>query len=131
MPAIGWVFIILALALIVGSLLILRDSAHSMKISDEKMKKIQARKAEIEAEESAEDKEGSPVSLQNQAGQIRQCPLWSISLPEWSIFCFFITSPSRGSTLSSTCISCAPSKRRVSGMLSPSRNGLSSFSSIR
>ncbi|GBO85134.1 MULTISPECIES: DUF2897 family protein [Marinobacter] len=57
MPAIGWVFIILALALIVGSLLILRDSAHSMKISDEKMKKIQARKAEIEAEESAEDRE--------------------------------------------------------------------------
>tara|TARA_B100000212_G_C26927875_1_gene344804 strand:- start:145 stop:321 length:177 start_codon:yes stop_codon:yes gene_type:complete len=57
MPAIGWVFIILALALIVGSLLILRDSVHSMKISDEKMKKIQARKAEIEAEESAEDKE--------------------------------------------------------------------------
>lgn len=57
MPAIGWVFIILALALIVGSLLILRDSAHSMKLSDEKMKKIQARKAKIEAEESAEDRE--------------------------------------------------------------------------
>lgn len=57
MPAIGWIFIIVALALIVGSLVILRDSAHGMKISDEKMKKIQARKAEIEAEESAEDKE--------------------------------------------------------------------------
>jgi hypothetical protein len=57
MPAIGWIFIIVALALIVGSLMILRDNAHSMKISDEKMKKIQARKAEIEAEESAEDKE--------------------------------------------------------------------------
>lgn len=57
MPAIGWIFIIVALALIVGSLVILRDSAHSTKISDEKMKKIQARKAEIEAEESAEDKE--------------------------------------------------------------------------
>ncbi|SNC76006.1 Protein of unknown function [Marinobacter sp. es.048] len=57
MPAIGWIFIIVALALIVGSLMILRDNARSMKISDEKMKKIQARKAEIEAEESAEDRE--------------------------------------------------------------------------
>ena len=35
----------------------LRDSANSMKISDEKMKKIQERKAEVEAEESAEDRE--------------------------------------------------------------------------
>ena len=57
MPLIGWIILLLALALIVGSLMLLRDSAHSMKISDEKMKKIQARKAEIEAEESAEDKE--------------------------------------------------------------------------
>ena len=57
MPAIGWIFIVVALALIVGSLMILRDNAHSMKISDEKMKKIQARKAEIEADESAEDRE--------------------------------------------------------------------------
>jgi len=57
MPTIGWVILFLALALIVGSMMILRNSAHSMKISDEKMKKIQARKAEIEAEESAEDKE--------------------------------------------------------------------------
>lgn len=57
MPVIGWVFLAAAVALVVGSLLILRDSAKSMKISDEKMKKVQARKAEIEAEESAEDKE--------------------------------------------------------------------------
>ena len=57
MPVIGWVFLAAAVALVVGSLLILRDSAKSMKISDEKMKKGQARKAEIEAEESAEDKE--------------------------------------------------------------------------
>lgn len=57
MPLIGWIILLVALALIVGSLMVLRDSAHSMKISDEKMKKIQARKAEIDAEESAEDKE--------------------------------------------------------------------------
>ena len=40
MPLIGWVFVIVALALVVGSLFVLRDSANSMKISDEKMKKI-------------------------------------------------------------------------------------------
>ncbi|WP_428397115.1 DUF2897 family protein [Marinobacter salarius] len=57
MPLIGWVFVIVALALVVGSLFVLRDSANSMKISDEKMKKIQKRKAEVEAEESAEDRE--------------------------------------------------------------------------
>ena len=57
MPLIGWVFVIVALALVVGSLFVLRDSANSMKISDEKMKKIQERKAEVQAEESAEDRE--------------------------------------------------------------------------
>ena len=57
MPLIGWVFVIVAPALVVGSLFVLRDSANSMKISDEKMKKIQERKAEVEAEESAEDRE--------------------------------------------------------------------------
>lgn len=57
MPLIGWVIVLVAFALIVGSLLVLRDSANSMKISDEKMKKIQERKAEVEAEESAEDRE--------------------------------------------------------------------------
>lgn len=57
MPIIGWVFVILAMVLIVGMLFILRNNAGSMKISKEKMKKIQARKAEVEAEEAAEDKE--------------------------------------------------------------------------
>ncbi len=55
MPVIGWVFVIVALALIVGGLMILRDSAHSMKISDEKMTKIRKRKAELEAQEQADD----------------------------------------------------------------------------
>jgi len=55
MPIIGWIFLILALALIVGSLMILRDSAHSMKISDEKMKKIRERQAELDAEEAQDD----------------------------------------------------------------------------
>ncbi|MBW4934957.1 DUF2897 family protein [Marinobacter sp. F4206] len=55
MPTIGWVFVILALALIVGGLMILRNSANSMHISDEKMDKIRKRKAEQEAREKAED----------------------------------------------------------------------------
>ncbi len=57
MPLIGWVFVLAAFALVVGGLFMLRDSANSMRISEEKMKKIQARKAEVEAEESAEDRE--------------------------------------------------------------------------
>ncbi|WP_404363322.1 DUF2897 family protein [Marinobacter sp.] len=56
MPVIGWVFLLLALALILGSLFMLRDSAN-MPISREKMKKIRKRKAEIEAEEKAEDED--------------------------------------------------------------------------
>jgi uncharacterized membrane protein len=55
MPVIGWVFVIVALILVVGSLVFLRNSANATKISDEKMKKIQARKAEMEAREKAED----------------------------------------------------------------------------
>jgi hypothetical protein len=55
MPVIGWMFFIAALALVLGSLMFLRDSTHGSKISDEKMKKIQARKAELEAQEKAED----------------------------------------------------------------------------
>ena len=55
MPTIGWIFLILALALIVGGLMILRDSAHSMKISDEKMKKIRERQAKLDAREDQDD----------------------------------------------------------------------------
>lgn len=53
MPTIGWVFILLSIALVVGGLLMLRDSAN-MPISDEKMKRIQQRKAEVEAQEAKE-----------------------------------------------------------------------------
>jgi membrane protein insertase Oxa1/YidC/SpoIIIJ len=55
MPITGWIFIIVAMTLIVGGLVFLRNSANATKISDEKMKKIQARKAEMEAREQAED----------------------------------------------------------------------------
>lgn len=53
MPTIGWIFILAAIALVVGSLLMLRDSAN-MPISKEKMARIKQRKAEVEAEEKRE-----------------------------------------------------------------------------
>lgn len=57
MPAIGWLFLLFALALILGSLFMLRDSSNSMPISKDKMEKIRKRKAEVEAEEEKEDKD--------------------------------------------------------------------------
>lgn len=53
MPMIGWVFLLLAIALVAGSLLMLRDSAN-MPISKEKMARIKKRKAEVEAQEKKE-----------------------------------------------------------------------------
>ena len=47
MPLIGWLFLFAAFALVVGSLLFLRDSAN-MKIPKEKLEKIRERKAEQE-----------------------------------------------------------------------------------
>ncbi|MFC4261181.1 DUF2897 family protein [Marinobacter lacisalsi] len=53
MPMIGWLFLLLSLALVVGGLLMLKDSAN-MPISREKMARIKKRKAEVEAEEEQE-----------------------------------------------------------------------------
>lgn len=53
MPLIGWLFIVMAFGLVLGSLFMLRDS-RNMKIPEDKMKKIQQRKAELEAEEKRE-----------------------------------------------------------------------------
>jgi len=53
MPLIGWMFILLAAALVLGSLFMLRDSAN-MPLSEEKRKKIRKRQAELEAEEEKE-----------------------------------------------------------------------------
>lgn len=53
MPLIGWVFLLLSLALVVGGLLMLRDSGN-MPISREKMARIKKRKAEMEAEDEKE-----------------------------------------------------------------------------
>lgn len=56
MPLIGWVFIVLSAGLVLGSLFMLRDSVN-MPLSDEKLKKIRKRKAELEAEEEKERKD--------------------------------------------------------------------------
>lgn len=57
MPTIGWIFLALAFALVLGSLFMLRDSGKSMGISEEKMKKIRKRKAEVEAQEKREEED--------------------------------------------------------------------------
>ena len=53
MSAIGWAFLLGAMALVVGSLLILRDSSKKMYIPEDKMAKIRKRKKELEAQEKA------------------------------------------------------------------------------
>ncbi|MCK0105444.1 DUF2897 family protein [Marinobacter sp. S0848L] len=55
MPLVGWLFILAAFAMVIGSLLFLRDSAN-MKIPEEKLEKIRARKAQLEKEEQEEEK---------------------------------------------------------------------------
>lgn len=57
MPMIGWIFLLVAVTLIVGSLVILRDSANSMHIPKDKMDKIRKRKTELEAQEKADDEQ--------------------------------------------------------------------------
>jgi len=53
MPLIGWLFILGAFAMVIGSLLLLRDSAN-MKIPKEKLDKIRERKEEAEKEDKKE-----------------------------------------------------------------------------
>lgn len=59
MPTIGWIFILLAIGLVLGSLMLLRDTAHRMPISDDKLKKIRQRQAELDAEEKARQEDKS------------------------------------------------------------------------
>ena len=53
MPLIGWLFLFGAFALVLGSLLFLRDSAN-MKIPEDKLEKIRERKAEQEKADKEE-----------------------------------------------------------------------------
>jgi len=52
-PLIGWLFILGAFAMVIGSLLLLRDSAN-MKIPKEKLDRIRERKEEAEKEDQKE-----------------------------------------------------------------------------
>lgn len=55
MSAIGWIFLIGALALVAGSLLMLWKSARKMHIPEDKLDKVRKRKAELEAQEKTDD----------------------------------------------------------------------------
>jgi hypothetical protein len=56
MPWYGWLFMLLALGSIIGSLLMLRDNAGSNKVSKETIERVKAREAELAAEEAREEK---------------------------------------------------------------------------
>lgn len=53
MPVIGWIFLIIAVGMVVGSLLLLRDTANTMPLSGKRMKKIRQRKAQLKARRKA------------------------------------------------------------------------------
>ncbi|OZB13444.1 MAG: DUF2897 domain-containing protein [Marinobacter sp. 34-60-7] len=56
MPMIGWLFLLGAIAMVVGSLLLLRDSAN-MKIPPEKLENIREQKEKLEAEEKRKEQD--------------------------------------------------------------------------
>ncbi|MBG6461715.1 DUF2897 family protein [Pseudomonas aeruginosa] len=52
MPWYAWLIIVLALGSIVGGLLLLRDSAKKLPLSEEQLKRIHERNAERDAQEA-------------------------------------------------------------------------------
>ncbi|TXJ00500.1 MAG: DUF2897 family protein [Aquabacterium sp.] len=52
MPWYAWMVIILALGSIVGSLMLLRDSARKLPLSEEQLKRIRERNAEADAKDA-------------------------------------------------------------------------------
>ncbi len=52
MPWYAWLIIVLALGYIVGGLLLLRDSAKKLPLSEEQLKRIHERNAELDAQEA-------------------------------------------------------------------------------
>lgn len=54
MSGIGWFFIVIILATVIGGLYMLRKTANKMPIGDEQMKRIKERQAELEAQERRE-----------------------------------------------------------------------------
>jgi len=55
MPMIGWIILLASLALILGNLVILRDTSNNMTLSGEKLEKVRKRKAEQEALDKQDD----------------------------------------------------------------------------
>ncbi len=56
MPMIGWLFLVLSIALIVGSLLFLRDSGK-IPMSKEKLERARKRKEEMDNQDKKEGKD--------------------------------------------------------------------------
>lgn len=56
MPMIGWLFLLGAIAMVVGSLLLLRDSAN-MNIPPEKLENIREQKEKLETEEKRKEQD--------------------------------------------------------------------------
>jgi Protein of unknown function (DUF2897) len=54
MPWYAWLILILALGSILGGLLLLRDTAKKLPLSDEQLKRIHERNAEQDAKDSRE-----------------------------------------------------------------------------
>lgn len=52
MPWYAWLIIVLALGSIVGGLLLLRDSAKKLPLSEEQLKRIHERNVELDAQEA-------------------------------------------------------------------------------
>ncbi|MCC6077272.1 DUF2897 family protein [Pseudomonas sp. GCM10022188] len=57
MPWFAWLFLALAFGLVVGSLLLLRDSADKMPLSEEQLQRLREREAELQAKARQEDGE--------------------------------------------------------------------------
>ena len=55
MPWFAWLILILALGSIIGGLLLLRDTATRLPLSDEQLRRIRARNAEQEARDRQDE----------------------------------------------------------------------------
>lgn len=57
MPWFAWLFLALAFGLVIGSLLMLRDSADKMPLSEEELQRMRERNAELQAKAREDDGE--------------------------------------------------------------------------
>lgn len=57
MPWFAWLFLALAFGSVAGSLLLLRDSANKMPLSEEELQRMRERNAELDAKKRLDDGE--------------------------------------------------------------------------